>query len=132
MDLSDGPGTAPAFQTLLHGPLAFRRRYRQTMVAFARASAAIADRRRHCHARNAAAFVENDSHAAATGRRGGSTRRGIVEACVGRKRIVLPGFKRRAIYRQHWRRIADSFAKARAARSEERRVGKECRSRWSP
>ena len=32
--------------------------------------------------------------------------------------------------RQYWKDVADRFVKEN--RSEERRVGKECRSRWSP
>src|SRR5436309_13058405 len=37
-----------------------------------------------------------------------------------------------SLSRLHSARMSDRAASASAARSEERRVGKECRSRWSP
>ena len=43
--------------------------------------------------------------------------------------VVLTGSTRWSRVRQHADRIAAAVA---SARSEERRVGKECRSRWSP
>src|SRR2546425_11204350 len=47
----------------------------------------------------------------------------ILEVLVGARRIPLAG---------ELRVLVDRHAGAAAGRSEERRVGKECRSRWSP
>ena len=40
--------------------------------------------------------------------------------------------ERMALARRLMRRFGDSLQISEATRSEERRVGKECRSRWSP
>src|ERR1043166_1532482 len=45
---------------------------------------------------------------------------------------VRPARGMRGIPRQHRRRIVEALTVVVADRSEERRVGKECRSRWSP
>ena len=52
----------------------------------------------------------------------------ILEAAVeGRADCIVSGDRRHLLLE-----LADSSAPSDAARSEERRVGKECRSRWSP
>ena len=45
-----------------------------------------------------------------------------------KKKYILQQFK----YREYAENFSKKIKKAVLARSEERRVGKECRSRWSP
>ena len=54
-----------------------------------------------------------------------------MQAKVGCEYISdLPSYKRKAW--QEMKRLNPAYYEERQLRSEERRVGKECRSRWSP
>src|SRR5687767_15620890 len=56
---------------------------------------------------------------------------GTVNLEIKRKRGDVVWKQRAAVSPEHWVDAANGFVPAPLKRSEERRVGKECRSRWS-